>query len=61
VEEQVSHAVGRLEEAHVELHSQGERAREQGKTLYEIERALDQGDAPEEIVRKIRAVFAARS
>ncbi len=30
VEEQISHAVSRLEEAHVELHSQGERVREQG-------------------------------
>src|SRR5512141_230320 len=44
VEEQVSRAVSRLEEAHIELHAQGEKAREQGRVLYEIERALDQAD-----------------
>lgn len=61
VEDQVALAVGRLEEAHVELHSQGELAREQGRILYEIERVLDQGDDPDETVRKIRAVFSTRS
>jgi hypothetical protein len=61
VEQQVSHAVSRLEEAHVELHSQGERAREQARILYEIERALDQGDDPDETLRRIRAFFSARS
>ncbi len=61
VEEQISHAVSRLEEAHVELHSQGERVREQGRILYEIERALDHGEEPDDTLRKIRAVFSARS
>ena len=61
VEDQVALAVGRLEKAHVELHSQGELAREQGRILYEIERVLDQGDDPDETVRKIRAVFSTRS
>ncbi len=62
VEEQVAHAVSRLEEAHMELHSQGERSlADQGRALYEIERALDQGDPPDEIIRKIRAAFSARS
>lgn len=61
VEEQVGRAVSRLEEAHIELHTQGELVRDQGKTLYEIERALDDGGDPEEIVRKIRAAFSARS
>ena len=61
VEDQVALAVGRLEQAHVELHSQGELARSQGRILYDIERALDQGDAPDETVRKIRAVFSTRS
>jgi hypothetical protein len=61
VEEQVAAAVTRLEQAHIELHSQGERAREQGRLLYEIERALDQGDDAEEVLRKIRAVLSARS
>lgn len=61
VEEQISRAVSRLEEAHVELHSQGELARDQGRTLYEVERALDDGGDSEEIVRRIRAAFSARS
>jgi len=61
VEEQISHAVSRLEEAHVELHSQGERVREQGRILYEFERALDHGEEPDDTLRKIRAVFSARS
>ncbi|HEY3257629.1 MAG TPA: hypothetical protein VGJ64_02140 [Gemmatimonadaceae bacterium] len=61
IEDQVALAVGRLEEAHVELHSQGELARDQGRILYEIERVLDQGDTPDETVRKIRAVFSTRS
>jgi hypothetical protein len=61
VEEQVAHAVSRLEEAHVELHSQGELARDQGRTLYEIERALDDGSDPDEILKRIRAAFSARS
>jgi hypothetical protein len=61
VEEQIGRAVSRLEEAHIELHSQGELARNQGRTLYEIERALDEGGEPEEIVRKIRAAFSART
>jgi hypothetical protein len=45
----------------VELHSQGELARDQGRTLYEIERALDDGSDPEEILKRIRAAFSARS
>jgi hypothetical protein len=61
VEDQVALAVGRLEAAHIELHSQGERVREQGRILYEIERVLDQADDPDETVRKIRAVFSTRS
>jgi hypothetical protein len=61
VEEQVARAVSRLEEAHVELHSQGERAREQGRILYEIERALDSGEDADETVRKVRAAFSART
>jgi hypothetical protein len=61
VEDQVALAVGRLEQAHVELHSQGELARDQGRILYEIERVLDQADDPDETVRKIRAVFSTRS
>jgi hypothetical protein len=61
VEDQIGHAVSRLEEAHVELHSQGELARNQGRTLYEIERALDDGGEPDEVIRKIRAAFSART
>ncbi|HUQ21286.1 MAG TPA: hypothetical protein VM099_16860 [Gemmatimonadaceae bacterium] len=61
VEDQVAAAVTRLEQAHIELHAQGERAREQGKVLYEIERALDQGADADDILRKIRAALKARS
>jgi hypothetical protein len=61
VEDQIAQAVSRLEQAHVELHSQGELARSQGRTLYEIERALDEGGDAEEIVRRIRAAFSART
>lgn len=61
VEDQIARAVSRLEQAHVELHSQGEINRSQGRTLYEIERALDEGGDPEEIVRRIRAAFSART
>ncbi len=61
VEDQIARAVSRLEEAHIQLLSQGELARGQGRTLYEIERALDESTNPEEIIRKIRAAFSARS
>jgi hypothetical protein len=61
VEEQIGHAVARLEEAHIELHSQSELSRDQGRVLYEIERALDDAGTPEEIVRRIRAAFSTRS
>lgn len=61
VEEQVAAAVTRLEQAHIELHAQGERARDQGRMLYEIERALDQGTDADDVLRKIRAALKARS
>lgn len=61
VEEQVAAAVTRLEQAHIELHAQGERARDQGRILYEIERALDQGTDADDVLRKIRAALKARS
>ncbi|MEP6905070.1 MAG: hypothetical protein ABI875_03250 [Gemmatimonadales bacterium] len=61
VEDQIARAVSRLEEAHIQLHTQGETARSQGRTLYEIEKALDESTDSEEIIRKIRAAFSARS
>ena len=61
VEDQIARAVSRLEEAHIQLHTQGETARSQGHTLYEIEKALEESTDPEEIIRKIRAAFSARS
>lgn len=61
VEDQIARAVSRLEEAHVQLHAQGEVARSQGRTLYDIEKALDESADAEEIVRRIRAAFSARS
>lgn len=59
VEDQIAQAVGRLEEAHVELHSQAEAARAHSDKVYQIERALGyQGDAdPAEVIEKIRAAL----
>ena len=59
VEDQIAQAVGRLEEAHVELHSQAEAARAHSDKVYQIERALEhQGNAdPAEVIEKIRAAL----
>lgn len=59
VEDQIAQAVGRLEEAHVELHSQAEAARAHSDKIYQIERALEhQGNAdPAEVIEKIRAAL----
>ena len=40
VEQQVSAAVGQLEQAHVELHRRSETLRQKTRTLYLIERVL---------------------
>ncbi|MGI9042751.1 MAG: hypothetical protein ACR2GK_01355 [Gemmatimonadaceae bacterium] len=59
VEDQIAQAVGRLEEAHVELHSQAEAARAHSDKVYQIERALEhQGNAdPAQVIEKIRAAL----
>lgn len=63
VEEQVTIAVGKLERAHVDLHSLGQQARADANTLYQIERVLEQsaenGDESEAL-RQIRAALAVR-
>jgi hypothetical protein len=59
VEDQVARAVSRLEQAHVDLHSQTELARNQANKLYSIERLLADGDAsdPSAILDKVRAAL----
>jgi hypothetical protein len=59
VEDQVARAVSRLEQAHVDLHSQTELARNQANKLYSIERLLADRDAsdPSAILDKVRAAL----
>jgi predicted HAD superfamily Cof-like phosphohydrolase len=63
VEDQVSQAVGKLEQAHVELHAQTELARARADVLYQIERTLADanGSDPATILEKVRAALAARA
>jgi hypothetical protein len=59
VEDQVSQAVGRLQQAHVELHSQTEAARTTSNVIYQVQRALDAAGAdPAEALERIRAAIA---
>lgn len=63
VEEQVSQAVGRLQQAHVDLHSQTEIARARADTLYQIERTLADanGEAAEKTLARVKALLDASS
>ena len=62
VEDQVSQAVGKLQQAHVDLHSQTELAQSRADLLYKIERALDgNGTAPQDTLEKVKALLAARA
>jgi len=62
VEDQVSQAVGKLQQAHVDLHTQSELAQTRADLLYQIERALDgNGSAPAETLEKVKALLASRS
>lgn len=62
VEEQVTQAVGKLQQAHVDLHNQTELARIRADIIYQIERALEgNGDAPSETLDKVKALLAPRS
>ena len=59
VEDQVSQAVGRLQQAHVELHSQTEAARASSNVIYQVQRALDAAEAdPAEALERVRAAIA---
>ncbi|HXV17856.1 MAG TPA: hypothetical protein VD758_13805 [Gemmatimonadaceae bacterium] len=61
VEDQVSQAVGRLQQAHVDLHSQTELANSHAKTLYQIERVINEANGhedPAETLARIRAAIA---
>jgi len=59
VEDQVSQAVAKLEQAHVDMHAQGETARSSANTLYQIRRALDAADSdPAETLETIRAALS---
>ena len=60
VEDQVAQAVGRLEQAHVDLHSQSETARAHSNTIYQIQRILDasDGSSAADTVESIRAALS---
>jgi hypothetical protein len=63
VEEQVSQAVGRLQQVHVDLHSQTELARSSANVIRQIDQVLDAsnvGADPAEIIAQIRAAIAPR-
>jgi hypothetical protein len=63
VEDQVSQAVSRLQQAHVDLHSQTEMARAHANLLYKIERAVSDAngsDAPGTL-EKVKELLATRS
>jgi hypothetical protein len=63
VEDQVSQAVGKLEQAHVDLHSQSELARNREALLYQIEKALSESNGlnPVETLEKVKALVASRA
>lgn len=62
VEDQVTQAVGKLQQAHVDLHTQTELAQNRADLLYQIERALDgNGSAPQDTLEKVKALLAARA
>lgn len=63
VEHQVSQAVGRLQQAHIDLHAQSELARVRADTLYQIERTLAEsnGEQPEQTLAKVKALLDART
>lgn len=60
VEDQISQAVGRLQEAHVELHAHSEFARQHANIVYQIERAIDTSDGTnsDDALEKVRAALA---
>jgi hypothetical protein len=63
VEDQVSQAVAKLQQAHVDLHDQTELARLRADVIYQIERMVKEtnGSDPAKTVERIRAALAAKS
>ena len=63
IEDQVSQAVGRLQQAHVDLHNQTELAGKRADLLYQIERTIGDanGASPAVTLEKVKAIVAARS
>jgi len=62
VEDQVTQAVGKLQQAHVDLHNQTELARIRADIIYQIEKVLEaNGEAPAETLEKVKALLAPRS
>jgi hypothetical protein len=63
IEDQVSQAVGRLEQAHVDLHAQTELARTRDDALYRIERTIQNanGETAQETLEKVKAIVASRT
>lgn len=63
VEDQVSQAVGKLQQAHVDLHEQSELARQHADTLYQIERAVTEsnGADPAAAIDQIKSILGSRS
>ena len=61
--DQVSQAVGKLQQAHVDLHEQSELARQHADTLYQIERAVTEsnGADPGAAIDQIKGILASRS
>jgi hypothetical protein len=62
VEDQVSQAVGKLQQAHVDLHSQTELVRNHEALLYQVEKALTEanGLTPVETLEKVKALVTSR-
>ncbi|MBA3341242.1 MAG: hypothetical protein H0T48_05350 [Gemmatimonadaceae bacterium] len=63
VEEQVSHAVGKLQQVHIDLHRQTELTRAHADVLARIERIIEETPATEaaEVLEKVRAALSGRA
>jgi hypothetical protein len=63
VEDQVSQAVGRLQQAHVDLHNQSELARHRADLLYQIEKTLAEANGSEavQILEKVKSLLVSRA
>ena len=62
VEDQVSQAVGRLQQAHVDLHDQSELARTRADLLYQIEKTLADANGSEaaQTLEKVKSLLGSR-